>query len=142
MKRQLPPSSMRSWILRCNVLACQRTNLRSFKPIPKVELIIDNTAAILFVFQMARIARAVAPEIPHHVTQRGIRRLHEFIVSPEFRDDIYTDKSIPPIPQPFFSLRPPHRPSYGSIGDNYAQEIISRCRKPQRGAPGDQQVGR
>lgn len=27
---------------------------------------------------MARIARVVAPEVPHHITQRGNRRLQTF----------------------------------------------------------------
>jgi len=32
---------------------------------------------------MARIARAVAPEIPHHITQQGNRRQQAFFKEPE-----------------------------------------------------------
>jgi putative transposase len=42
------------------------------------DLIIDNDDIILLDFQMARIAREVAPGMPHHVTQRGNRRLQTF----------------------------------------------------------------
>ncbi len=34
---------------------------------------------------MARLARVVAPGVPHHVTQRGNRRLETFFRDDDFR---------------------------------------------------------
>jgi len=47
-------------------------------------LIVDINQIFLFIIAMARIARAVAPGIPHHVTQRGNRRQQTF-----FNDEDY-----------------------------------------------------
>lgn len=33
---------------------------------------------------MARIARVVAPEVPHHITQRGNRRLQTFFCNEDY----------------------------------------------------------
>ena len=46
--------------------------------------IVGNTDKVLLVTKMARIARAVAPGMPHHVTQRGNRRQQTF-----FNDEDY-----------------------------------------------------
>ncbi len=35
---------------------------------------------------MARIARVVAPGIPHHITQRGNRRMEAFFVEADYRE--------------------------------------------------------
>ena len=47
-------------------------------------LIIDNAGDVCLVFCMARIARVVAPAMPHHVTQRGNQRQQTF-----FNDEDY-----------------------------------------------------
>jgi putative transposase len=47
-------------------------------------LIIDNTDHFRWAFEMARIARVVAPGMPQHVTQQGNRHLQTF-----FGDDDY-----------------------------------------------------
>jgi len=46
-------------------------------------LIIGKSYSICFFIYMARIARAVAPGIPHHITQRGNRRQQTFFKEPE-----------------------------------------------------------
>ena len=38
---------------------------------------------------MARIARVVAPGIPHHITQRGNRRLDTFFSEADYREYLY-----------------------------------------------------
>jgi hypothetical protein len=48
-------------------------------------LIIDNVDRIYLDFLMARIARVVAPGLPHHVTQRGNRRLQTFFGDEDYQ---------------------------------------------------------
>ena len=38
---------------------------------------------------MARIARVVVPDIPHHITQRGNRRMETFFSESDYREYLY-----------------------------------------------------
>ena len=48
-------------------------------------LITDKSQRIWFIFSMARMARAVVPGIPHHVTQRGNRRQQTFFNNEDYQ---------------------------------------------------------
>lgn len=48
-------------------------------------LIVDTAKTVWLVFQMARIARVVAPGMPHHVTQRGNRRQQTFFTDEDYQ---------------------------------------------------------
>jgi putative transposase len=46
---------------------------------------LTKTRTFAFLLIMARIARAVAPGIPHHVTQRGNRRQQTFFTDEDYQ---------------------------------------------------------
>ena len=50
-----------------------------------VYLTLDSPAPSVLSSRMARIARVVVPGVPHHVTQRGNRRLETFFSDADYR---------------------------------------------------------
>jgi len=62
---------------------------QSFEKLRETQhLIIDNYCFLYHSLSMARIARIVVPEYPHHITQRGNRRQETFFCDNDYRQYI------------------------------------------------------
>lgn len=61
-----------------------------FRRIPgTLYLIFDHQAGIHYHENMARMARVAALGLPHHITQRGNRRMETFFAEADYREYLY-----------------------------------------------------